>query len=522
MSGLDFAGGLEEGLLSGVSRPVSHLLHPVRAVAGLLGLAVVSAAGYASRHLFSSEGEMPSGSLFVPKQGVENVAVRPDGPSVLGLLRPPVPEETHAVFIYTDVVVELEKGAKRQVGWLYGAERFSSGQLAEPTGRTGDVVKGHLLEWPASEFAAKLKELDGAYVFDAANPDQGHLRRSLVRIVLEDGSSVPAYWYYQLRVPLTGRRLGKLALVGCGGVGSNVAHLAFMNDIAQQITMIDIGEGRAASLALDLNHASGVTRSSCRAEGGTEMSMLKGADVVVVTAGRARTPGMTRADLIDINSKVIGGVGEAIKQYAPKAVVIVVTNPLDEMTVEMLRSTGFPRQQVIGMAGTLDSSRFRHSLARAAGVDPADVQAITLGSHGDEMAPVPSLARIQNRPLSAFLSEETVAACVKDAVTGGGQVVALKKTGSATIAPAHAVVELIDHMRGAISGSVPASVMLDGEYGIKGVVLGVPCIMGMNGLVSVEVLPLSDLELTALKTAADAIRSRLKASGILRLLRRLF
>ncbi|MGB0926370.1 MAG: malate dehydrogenase [Pikeienuella sp.] len=305
------------------------------------------------------------------------------------------------------------------------------------------------------------------------------------------------------------RRLGKLALVGAGGVGGNIAHLAAMKDLAETITLIDIAPGIAAATAMDLTHASGVTRSTATIEGGEDLNMVAGADVVVVTAGRARTPGMTRADLIDINARVIRATAEAIKSQAPKAIVIVVTNPLDEMTVEMLRATGFPRQQVLGMAGTLDSSRFRAALAKAAKVTTADVEAITLGSHGDEMAPITSLARIKGRSLDAFLTPEQIEACRVDAVTGGGQVVALKKTGSATIAPAHSSIELIEHIRGARTGSVPVSVMLDGEYGLTDVVLGVPCHLGAGGLVEIENIRLSELETAALHAAADAIRTRL-------------
>jgi len=164
---------------------------------------------------------------------------------------------------------------------------------------------------------------------------------------------------------------------------------------------------------------------------------------------------------------------------------------------------------VLGMAGTLDSSRFRNALAKAAGVTPADVQAITLASHGEEMAPITSLARIKGRELDKFLSPEVIAQCVEDAVTGGGQVVALKKSGSATIAPAHATIELLDHIRGAKIGPVPVSVMLEGEYGIEGVVLGVPANLGKSGMLSVEEFRLSDNESLALRTAADAIKSRL-------------
>ena len=305
------------------------------------------------------------------------------------------------------------------------------------------------------------------------------------------------------------RRLRKLALVGAGGVGANIAHLAANLDIADEIVLIDIAPGVAEAAAMDLNHASGITGTRARCSGGQNLALVSGADVIVVTAGRARAPGMTRADLIDVNTRVIRSTADVIKAQAPDAIVIVVTNPLDEMTVEMLRATGFPRNRVLGMAGTLDSSRFRNALAVAANVTPADVSAIALGSHGDEMAPITSHARIKGRPLSVFLSEAQIAACVKDAITGGGQVVALKKTGSATVAPAHSSIELIDHIRGAKTGPVPVSVMLEGEFGISGVVLGVPAHLGAQGLVEVDEIKLTDVETTSLHAAAEAIRARL-------------
>ena len=311
------------------------------------------------------------------------------------------------------------------------------------------------------------------------------------------------------RVSHAPRRFRKIAFVGAGGVGANAAHLCANADMAEEITLIDIAPGVAEATALDLNHASGVSRSRARASGGTSLALVEGADVVLVTAGRARQPGMTRADLIDVNRPVIHAAGAAIAAHAPAAIVIVVTNPLDEMTVEMLRATGFPRNQVLGMAGTLDSSRFRNALARAAGVEPGDVEALTLGSHGDEMAPIVSASRIKGRPLDVFLDAEQIEACVRDAITGGGQVVALKKTGSAVIAPAHSSVEVIDHIRGARAGTVPVSVMLEGEYGIDGVVLGVPCHLGVTGLVAVEEMSLTEDESAALHAAAEAIRERL-------------
>lgn len=388
--------------------------------------------------------------------------------------------------------------------------RVVGSDLIEDTRQRGrivfEVLPGDIITDMARETAARLgiRMVEGPLERPAPAKSDGNtaLRRGLYRR--------SARWVAPSRaVRPRARRFGKIVCIGAGGVGGNVAHLAAMADMADEIALIDIAPGLAAATALDLNHAAGITGGKVRCVGGEDLGLVAGAEVVVVTAGRARSPGMTRADLIDVNARVIRQAAEAIKSAAPKAIVIVVTNPLDEMTVEMLRATDFPRERVLGMAGTLDSSRFRNALAMAAGVHPADVQAITLGSHGDEMAPITSLARIRGRPLERWLSADQIAACVQDAITGGGQVVALKKSGSATIAPAHSSVELLDHIRGARIGPVPVSVMLEGEYGIDGVVLGVPAHLGATGLVEVAEMRLTPEEMGALHAAAEAIRARL-------------
>jgi malate dehydrogenase len=372
-----------------------------------------------------------------------------------------------------------------------------------------EVLPGDILTDMAVETARRLglKLVDGPLEKPAPPQTDGAtaMRRSLYRRSPK--------WVAPRKPSAQGAsRFSKIALVGAGGVGSNIAHLAANLDMADDITLIDIAPGSAAATALDLNHASGITGTRARVTGCEDLAAVVGAEVIVVTAGRARSPGMTRADLIETNKRVIHSVGEVIRTQAPSAIVIVVTNPLDEMTVEMLRATGFPRERVLGMAGTLDSSRFRHALALAAGVRPADVTAITLGSHGEEMAPITSLARIKGRALDVYLSAEQIADCAKDAVTGGGQVVALRKSGSATIAPAHASVELLDHIRGARNGPVPVSVMLEGEYGIANVVLGVPAFLGRSGFIGVQDLSLSTAETADLRFAADAISKRLGLS----------
>lgn len=388
---------------------------------------------------------------------------------------------------------------RRVIGTEQVEDARSRGRL------TLEILPGDIVTALAEETAARLglKLVDGPLPKPAVVRTDGatSLRRVLYRRSPKWVAPAPS-------TPREARTLGKIALVGAGGVGGNIALLASQAGAAREIALVDIAPGLADALALDLDHASGISRTDSRAIGGSNMDLIDGADVIVVTAGRPRSPGMTRADLIDVNRRVIHTTAEAIKTQAPDSIVIVVTNPLDEMTTEMLRATGFPRERVLGMAGTLDSSRFRHALAKAAGVALADVEAITLGSHGDEMVPIISRARIKGRTLDAFLSADAIDAASQDAITGGGQVVALRKTGSATLAPAHATMELIDHLRGARTGPVPASVMLAGEYGIDGVVLGVPCQLGSRGLIEVEELALSSDELAALRHAADAIRTR--------------
>jgi malate dehydrogenase len=309
---------------------------------------------------------------------------------------------------------------------------------------------------------------------------------------------------------LTPTRFARLGFIGAGGVGAATAHLAAISGMADEICLMDIVPGLAAAVALDIEHASGITGSPTRVRGETTLDHVGGCDVVVITAGRPRTPGMDRRALQAVNGPVIRGAAEAIAQFAPGAVAVVVTNPLDEMTYELWRASGQPPERVIGMAATLDSSRFRNAIAAAAGVQPPDVQAITLGSHGAEMVPIVSSATVRGRPLIDVLTAEQIQRCVRETVDGGGAVVSLRRTGSATIAPAHATVELLEAIRGAQAGAVPVAAYLQGEYGIEGVFLGVPAVLGRGGVLEVVELNLSAPERAALVRAAAAIRERIQ------------
>jgi malate dehydrogenase len=308
---------------------------------------------------------------------------------------------------------------------------------------------------------------------------------------------------------LTPTRFGRLGFIGAGGVGATTAHLAACADMADEIVMIDIVPDVAAAVALDLEHASGITGARTSGRGGTGMELVAGCDAIVITAGRPRTPGMDRSALLEVNGGVIRSAAEAVAQYAPEAIVIVVTNPLDEMTHEFWAASGLEPRRVIGMAGTLDSSRFRHEIARAAEAQAADVEAITLGSHGAEMVPVTSTATVRGRPLVDVLPAAEIERCVKRTIDGGAAVVRLRRTGSAIYAPAHATLELLDAIRGAKAGPVPVSAMLAGEYGIDGVFLGVPAVLGRDGVIEVVEQNLAAGELESLRSAALAIRARL-------------
>lgn len=330
--------------------------------------------------------------------------------------------------------------------------------------------------------------------------------RAIQRLLLKRS---PRWNAPEPRRGLAPTRFTRVAFVGSGMVGTTAAHLTAMAAMADELTIIDLVPGLAASTALDIEHASGITGAPTRARGGTSLDLVAGADVVVVTAGRPRSPGMTRAGLLEINGRVVRDVGEAISAHAPDAVVIVVTNPVDEMTHEMWRASGLPDEKVIGMAGTLDSSRFRNALAEEAGVRPADVWAVALGSHGAEMVPVISSATIKGKPARDVLSAAQLEKCARLAVEGGAAVVALRKTGSAFIAPAHAVVELLEALRGATAEPLPVSTMLHGEFGIDGVFLGVRARLARDGVVEVVEDALDDAEREGLREAADAIRARL-------------
>jgi malate dehydrogenase len=296
----------------------------------------------------------------------------------------------------------------------------------------------------------------------------------------------------------------KVAVSGAGNVGAKAVYYIAEKNIAD-IVMVDVVEGLAASKALDFLHAAPLRGYEVRIQGTTDFNRIEASDVVVLTAGIARKPGMDRMDLLKTNVGVARAAARAIAERAPNAVVIVVTNPLDIIAMAVLRETGFALKKVVGMAGVLDSTRFRWFVAEALGVWPGDVAAMVLGGHGDEMVPLTSFTSVAGIPIGQLLDPAGIERLVKRTRTGGAEIVGLLKTGSAFYAPGASVAKMVEAVIKDEKRLIPASAYLRGEYGHRDIFLGVPVILGRNGVERIVELPLTDAERKALDASADAV-----------------
>jgi malate dehydrogenase len=245
-----------------------------------------------------------------------------------------------------------------------------------------------------------------------------------------------------------------------------------------------------------------------RITGSNSYDATAGSDVAVITAGLPRKPGMSRMDLLEVNAKIVGDVTRQLVAGSPDAVIIVVSNPLDEMTALCAQVSGLPRSRVIGQAGMLDTARFKHFVAERLDTSPSKVEAMTLGSHGETMVPVPSLVRVDGKPLRDLLDDAAIDELVQRTRDGGAEIVALLKTGSAYYAPSSAAEAMVEAVVTDSGALMPVCAWVEGQYGISDVYLGVPARLGRKGIVAIEELPLADDELTALRTAADAVRAK--------------
>lgn len=309
-------------------------------------------------------------------------------------------------------------------------------------------------------------------------------------------------------------RSGKVSVIGAGFYGSTTAMRLAEYDMFETVVLTDVVDGKAEGLALDMNQSRPIEKFETKIIGqtttadGSGYEAIKGSNIVVITAGLPRKPGMSRMDLIETNAKIVRQVSENVAKHAPDAVVIVVSNPLDEMTALAQLATGFPKNKVMGQAGMLDTARFSNFVAEKTGSDINDVKTLTLGSHGETMVPVPSQSSVKGKALSDVLSKADIDSLVDRTRNGGAEVVALLKTGSAYYAPSAAAARMAKAVITNSGEVMPVCAWVDGEFGISGVYLGVEAEIGSNGINKVVETKLSEDELNNLKTAAEAVRAK--------------
>jgi malate dehydrogenase len=303
----------------------------------------------------------------------------------------------------------------------------------------------------------------------------------------------------------------KIALIGAGNIGGTLAHLAGLKELGD-VVLFDVVKDMPQGKALDLAQASPVEGFDASLKGANAYSAIRGADVVIVTAGIARKPGMSRDDLLGINSGIVATVGEAIRKFCPNAFVIVITNPLDVMVGVMRESSRLPARRVVGMAGVLDSARFRYFLAEEFGVSVEDVTAFVLGGHGDSMVALPRYSTVGGIPLRdlvkmGWTTQKRIEAIVQRTRDGGAEIVGLLKTGSAFYAPASAAIQMAESYLKDKKRLLPCAAQLNGEYGVKGLYVGVPVVIGAKGVERIVEIPLSAAEKKAFQSSVSAVRA---------------
>jgi malate dehydrogenase len=307
----------------------------------------------------------------------------------------------------------------------------------------------------------------------------------------------------------------KIALVGAGNIGGTLAHLAVSRELGD-VVLFDVVEGVPEGKALDLAQCGPVEGFDAKLKGSQDYADISGADVIIVTAGVARKPGMSRDDLLGINLKVMKAVGEGIRANAPGAFVICITNPLDAMVWALREFSGLPHHRVVGMAGVLDSARFRHFLAEEFGVSVQDVSAFVLGGHGDTMVPVVEYSTVAGIPIPDLVrmgwsTQERIDAIVQRTRGGGGEIVALLKTGSAYYAPATAGIEMAEAYLKDKKRLLPCAAHLTGQYGVDDLYVGVPCVIGAGGVERIVEIELNDQARANFQVSVDAVKELLEA-----------
>jgi malate dehydrogenase len=300
----------------------------------------------------------------------------------------------------------------------------------------------------------------------------------------------------------------KVTVVGAGFYGSTLVQRIAEGDTVDEVVMVDIVEGKPQGLALDMMQTRPIEGFDTRIVGSNTYEATAGSAVCVITAGLPRKPGMSRMDLLEVNAKIVSDVTRNLVATSPESIIIVVSNPLDEMTMLAATVSGFPKERVMGQAGMLDTARFKHFVAEELAVSPNAVEAITLGSHGETMVPVPSQVTIEGKPLAECLDAAAIDRLVQKTRDGGAEIVGLLKTGSAYYAPSSAAAKMVEAVVTDSKAEMPVCAWVTGEYGISDVYLGVPAVIGRGGVEQIVELPLTAQEQTALQEAADAVRAK--------------
>lgn len=300
----------------------------------------------------------------------------------------------------------------------------------------------------------------------------------------------------------------KITVVGAGAVGASCAEYIAIKDFASEVVLLDIKEGYAEGKAMDLMQTASLNGFDTKITGSTnDYSKTAGSNICVITSGIPRKPGMTREELIGINSGIVQDVSSSILKYSPEAIIVVVSNPMDTMTYLALQATGLPKNRIIGMGGALDSSRFKTYLSKALDKPANDIQGMVIGGHGDTtMIPLTRLASYNGAPVSQYLDESALEKVAADTMVGGATLTKLLGT-SAWYAPGASVAYLVDSILGDQKRMIPCSVMLDGEYGLKDICIGVPCIIGANGVESIVDVKLNEKEKQQMSESADKVRA---------------
>ncbi|MFQ5703927.1 MAG: malate dehydrogenase [Gemmatimonadales bacterium] len=308
--------------------------------------------------------------------------------------------------------------------------------------------------------------------------------------------------------------MNKITIVGAGHVGATTAQRIAEKALARQVVLIDIIEGVPQGKGLDMWESAPIEGFDSRILGSNDYADTAGSDLFIVTAGIARKPGMSRDDLVNTNVQIVKSVSSEIKRYAPESIVIVVSNPLDVMAWVAKEVTGFPRERVIGMAGVLDTARYRSFLAEALDVSVRDIQAMVLGGHGDTMVPLISYTTVSGIPITQLMDRKSLDAIVERTRKGGAEIVGYLKTGSAYYAPSAAATEMAESIALDKKRILPCAAWMQGEYGVENLYLGVPCKLGSGGLEQILEVELTSKELVELRKSADAVRATMERVSI--------